>query len=125
MLGERGSRLGTQNQFLSATSLGYFDPTMHEVTSPFKLSSSQVAFKRPETPEYFRGKEGTKKNVASNYLQLECEANKGIFHYEVDFEPQIDNRQERFRLLKALEGITGPVKVCFSATLVRLALLNV
>ena len=77
------------------------------------LSQPQVTGKRPETPEYFRGKEGTKKNVASNYLQLECEAKKGIFHYEVDFEPQIDNRQECFRLLKALEEITGPVKVCF------------
>jgi len=73
-------------------------------------AAKKVAFKRPETPEYFRGKEGTKKNVASNYLQLECETNKGIFHYEVDFEPQIDNRQECFRLLKALEEITGPVK---------------
>ena len=51
------------------------------------------------------------KNVASNYLKLRCEDNKGIFHYEVDFEPRVDNRQECFRLLNSLSNLTGPVKV--------------
>ena len=71
----------------------------------------QVAFNRPPEPEYFRGKEGLPKVVASNYLPLQCEADKGIYHYEVDFEPRIDNRQECFRLLNSLGNITGPVKV--------------
>ena len=53
------------------------------------------------------------KNVASNYLKLQCEDNKGIFHYEVDFEPRVDNRQECFRLLNSLGNLTGPVKVRF------------
>ena len=53
------------------------------------------------------------KNVASNYLKLQCEDNKGIFHYEVDFEPRVDNRQECFRLLNSLSSLTGPVKVRF------------
>ena len=53
------------------------------------------------------------KNVASNYLKLQCEDNKGIFHYEVDFEPRVDNRQECFRLLNSLGNVTGPVKVRF------------
>ena len=71
----------------------------------------QVSFHRPAEPEYFRGKEGAPKNVASNYLKLECDKDKGIYHYEVDFEPRIDNRQECFRLLNSLRDITGPVKV--------------
>ena len=34
----------------------------------------------------------------ANYLQLKISEDKGIFHYEVSFEPQIDSRNERFRL---------------------------
>ena len=71
----------------------------------------QVAFKRPPEPEFFRGKEGLQKSVASNYLKLQLEADKGIYHYEVDFEPRVDNRQECFRLMNSLSNITGPVKV--------------
>jgi len=79
-------------------------------TSPPVAAAKKPAFHRPENPEFFRGKEGVAKNVASNYLKLKCEANKGVFHYEVDFEPRIDNRQECFRLLNSLGNLTGPVK---------------
>jgi len=79
-------------------------------TSSPGAAAKKVSFHRPAEPEYFRGKEGAPKNVASNYLKLECEKEKGIYHYEVDFEPRIDNRQECFRLLNSLRDITGPVK---------------
>ena len=95
----------------------YFNKTLFSLIGPHAFVAVvlvfQVAFHRPAEPEYFRGKEGLPKTVASNYLKLNCEADKGIYHYEVDFEPRIDNRQECFRLMNSLGNITGPVKVRF------------
>ena len=48
--------------------------------------------------------------MATNYLKLNVADGKGVFEYEVVFEPRIDNRDQRFRLLNQQRGMTGPTK---------------
>lgn len=64
----------------------------------------------PETPQFYRGKEGRPTPVSSNYLKLEITEEKGLFEYEVRFEPRIDSREQRFRLVNELKETTGPTK---------------
>ena len=64
-------------------------------------------------PQFYRGKEGRPIQVAANYLKLDVAPGKGVFEYEVSYEPRIDNRNHRFKLLNQHRGtgILGPEKV--------------
>ena len=64
-------------------------------------------------PVKFHGTSGKLVNVTSNYLKLQTKANSGIYEYEVRFNPNVDMRNERFRLLRQLEPVIGPTKVDF------------
>lgn len=61
-------------------------------------------------PVKFHGTSGKLVNVTSNYLKLQTKANSGIYEYEVRFNPNVDMRNERFRLLRQLEPVIGPTK---------------
>ena len=50
-------------------------------------------------------------NVTSNYLKLEANPNSGVYEYEVRFDPNIDMRNERFRIIKQIEPIIGTTRV--------------
>ena len=75
-------------------------------------------------PQFYRGKEGRPIQVAANYLKLDVAPGKGVFEYEVSYEPRIDNRNHRFKLLNQHRGtgILGPEKVM--AQSYRLAVAN-
>ena len=62
-------------------------------------------------PVVFRGKTGKGVNVMSNYLRLDSRPNAGTYEYEVRFDPIIDMRNEKFRILQQLEPIIGTTKV--------------
>ena len=62
-------------------------------------------------PVVFRGKTGKSVNVMSNYLRLDSRPNVGTYEYEVRFDPVIDMRNEKFRILQQLEPIIGHTKV--------------
>lgn len=61
-------------------------------------------------PTTFRGKSGKPLKVTSNYLRLEAQPNTGVYEYEVRFDPMIDMRNERFRLMKQIEPVIGNTK---------------
>ena len=50
-------------------------------------------------------------NVTSNYLRIEEKPNTGVYEYEVRFIPNVDMRNERFRLIRQIEPIIGDVRV--------------
>ena len=64
-----------------------------------------------KSPVVFRGKTGKGLNVMSNYLRLDSKPDIGTYEYEVRFDPIIDMRNEKFRILQQLEPIIGPTKV--------------
>jgi len=64
-----------------------------------------------DAPKFYRGKEGKLLSMSANYLHLELEKDKGVFEYEVRFEPRTDNRDQRFRLLNQQREVIGGVKV--------------
>ena len=60
---------------------------------------------------FFLGKGGKMLNVTSNYLRIEEKPNTGVYEYEVRFSPNVDMRNERFRLIRQIEPIIGTVRV--------------
>jgi len=61
-------------------------------------------------PVKFQGKGGKMLNVTSNYLRIEEKPNTGVYEYEVRFIPNVDMRNERFRLIRQIEPIIGDVR---------------
>lgn len=64
----------------------------------------------PKAPVIFRGKTGKGINVMSNYLRLDSRPDIGVYEYEVRFDPIIDMRNEKFKILQQLEPIIGKTK---------------
>lgn len=56
-------------------------------------------------------------DVVANYIRVKVESGKGIFEYEVKFEPQIDSRDLRFKLLSQQRESLGNAKTFDGATL--------
>lgn len=54
--------------------------------------------------------EGTLKNALTNFIRLEVEEKKGIFEYEVRFEPQAHSNQLRYALLRQLAPVIGQTR---------------
>jgi aubergine-like protein len=63
------------------------------------------------TPKFFRGKGGKPLAITANYLKLGVEPGKGVFEYEVRFDPRVDSRDLRFRLLNQHRETIGATKV--------------
>lgn len=53
---------------------------------------------------------GTPKNALTNYIKLEVEPDKGVFEYEVRFEPAAHSNQLRYALLNQQIPIIGKTK---------------
>lgn len=53
----------------------------------------------------------------ANYVRLHMDKNKGIFEYEVRFEPSIDSKDMRFKLLKQHQEAIGTAKTFDGVTL--------
>ncbi|CAG0893792.1 unnamed protein product [Darwinula stevensoni] len=57
-----------------------------------------------------RGKAGTSVHMAANYVPVTVQADKGVFEYTVAFNPPIDSRDLRFRMLAQKVDVIGPVR---------------
>jgi len=82
-----------------------------EDTSSFESSSRTFETSGPLAPQLYRGTHGKPINLMANYLKLVVEEGKGVFEYEVRFSPQIDNRDQRFKLVNQHREVLGGVKV--------------
>lgn len=72
----------------------------------------------PDTPKFYRGESGKELDLACNYLKLIIDEEMGVFQYEVKFNPRVDSREERFRLLnQQRERFDGGIKVFDGAAL--------
>jgi aubergine len=49
-------------------------------------------------------------NLTANYIQLKICEKKGVFEYEVKFEPAVDAQYIRFELLNQLKEMIGIAK---------------
>ena len=61
-------------------------------------------------PVVMKGTAGKEIKVTANYVRLEVAGNKGMYEYEVRFDPVVDSRDERFKLVNQLKEVFGPTK---------------
>ena len=77
-------------------------------------------------PVKFQGDAGKSFNVTSNYLKIVATPNTGVYEYDVRFNPNVDSRQDRFRLIRQIEPTIGTIRVshCFLIKFIRLCKLE-
>jgi PAZ domain./Piwi domain. len=66
--------------------------------------------KPPSEPVYFRGELGQPIKVMVNYIDLSVKEGSGMYEYEVKFNPPIDSRGIRNRLINSLNDLLGQYK---------------
>ncbi|CAH0561242.1 unnamed protein product [Brassicogethes aeneus] len=59
----------------------------------------------------FKGDHGKQLRISANYIRLECDPKRGVFEYEVRFEPEVDAKNRRMRLVNQIIREMGQVKV--------------
>lgn len=62
-------------------------------------------------PQFYRGSHGKPISLSANYLKLMMDEDKGVFEFVVSFRPQVDSRDQRFRLLNQHREVLAGVKV--------------
>jgi len=95
---------------LADVSRGMTEVSLAEADSSEDTSSIDTRG-RALAPELYRGTQGKPINLSANYLKLMVEEGKGVFEYEVRFSPNVDNRDQRFRLVNQQREVIGGVKV--------------
>ena len=53
----------------------------------------------------------------ANYIRINVDPCKGIFEYEVQFEPEVDSRNFRTKLLNQQQDTLGPARTFDGVTL--------
>ena len=61
-------------------------------------------------PQLYRGVGGKLIDVTSNYFKLDVEEGFGVFEYEVNFNPNVDSRDERYSVVNQQKSILGLTK---------------
>ena len=63
----------------------------------------QVSIKSEPTVK--KGSAGKEVKLTANYVRLEVAGEKGMFEYELKFDPPVDSRHERFKLVNQLKEV--------------------
>jgi len=88
-------------------------PTAVAAGSPSSLVKpmSEVAIRNDVLePVVRKGTAGKTVKMTANYVRLEVEGERGMYEYEVRFEPIVDSRDERFKLIGQQREFLGPTK---------------
>jgi len=97
---------------LSISSTKKLEKTPDQSSHQSLVTSGDGNMQLPEYPPvYFRGESGKQVAVTSNYIKLHLEEGKGIFEYEVKYEPLIDSQHHRFKIINQQRDILGETKV--------------
>ncbi|XP_028133641.1 piwi-like protein Ago3 [Diabrotica virgifera virgifera] len=94
------------------------EPTKADVpVSPSKSSveeitrsTSQMSFVEKE-PVYFQGESGKPLRLSVNYIKLELAQDRGVYEYEIKFNPELDAKNKRFRAANQVIKQLGMAKV--------------
>ena len=86
-----------------------------------KVAEAAAALERitvEEPAKVERGSAGKTIKTSLNYIRLERVGEKKNYEYEVKFQPTVDSRDQRFKLIRAQSEVLGPVRnfdgVCLS-----------
>ena len=71
-----------------------------------------------KSPVIKRGEGGKTVPLTANYIWLDLEKGRGVFEYEVMFEPRVDAKNIRFKCLNQHRDIIGPTKLFDGAMLI-------
>uniref|UniRef100_A0A182VU77 trypsin n=1 Tax=Anopheles minimus TaxID=112268 RepID=A0A182VU77_9DIPT len=88
------------------------DESVQSTPPPSRVSETVDTFvlresKEPEAIVRQTGTSGTSVQMMSNFMELKCEKNRGVFVYTVDFEPTVDSKRARQQCVDSHRNIFG------------------
>lgn len=86
----------------------YTSTSEGEVTT--KLENISITAK-PKDPVIFKGTQGKSLTVSTNYIRLKVEKDGGVFVHEVRFNPNVDSKNMRYKMLNQHTDKLGMVKM--------------
>ncbi|XP_018335086.1 piwi-like protein Ago3 [Agrilus planipennis] len=95
----------------SATSISESERVTPETETRVSRLAESLAASTISTPCSYLGSSGSSVNITANYIRLSVEAERGVFEYDLRFEPQIDSKGLRVRILNMHMPKMGGVKV--------------
>lgn len=106
--------------FVNDTASGNFNKSADNAPSNqtvSKISSPDVPPSELYLPEAIYGKNGTPVNLKCNYVGLKSDPSKGVYLYEVRFNPPVDSAHLRMKYLNEHRDKFGGVKTFDGSTL--------
>ncbi|KAL3266899.1 hypothetical protein HHI36_011049 [Cryptolaemus montrouzieri] len=110
----REKKVGVQPTITTAGSISYFgsgedNKSISIVTEEAqRLSLTDVCEKDKVT---YRGEAGKPVNLTSNYVRLTVEKDRGVFEYEVRFNPDVDSKSLRCKMVNQHMEEMGKIKI--------------
>jgi len=96
-------------QAVSPTAVAAVSPT--SLTRPMQgLALQEEGAGGGGDPVVRKGTAGKTVKLTANYVRLEVEGERGMYEYEVRFEPLVDSRDERFKLVGQQRELFGPTR---------------
>ena len=92
---------------------GQVSPTAAANVSPTALAkpmSGMILQEEGGDPIVRKGTAGKTVKLTANYVRLEVAGEKGMYEYEVRFQPLVDSRDERFKLIGQQRELFGPTR---------------
>lgn len=102
-VGAEGVEASTSTAQVPVTSAAASAKTSPEKTVS-RLSEKMQDVSISSEPTLYRGEKGKLINIAANYIRLAVEKDCGVFEYEVRFNPELDSKQMRFKIVDLLMG---------------------
>ena len=107
-----GTRTQSPSRDISPPPKQSVSPTALASVSPISKSMSQIALteETDNAPIIRKGTAGKTVKMTANYVRLEVDGDKGLHEYEVKFDPVVDSRDDRFKLVGQQKELFGPTK---------------
>lgn len=99
LLEKRSAKPGIDTLSQPETSSPIITPRPTETEKQVEIitkATSEISFVEKE-PVHFKGDSGRPVNLSSNYIKLHVEKDRGVFEYEVKFDPELDATNKRIR----------------------------
>ncbi|XP_018573756.1 piwi-like protein Ago3 [Anoplophora glabripennis] len=71
---------------------------------------SELSFVEKDVVKY-KGEAGKSINVSANYIKLHVEKERGVYEYEVKFDPELDAKNKRIKMVNIIMREMGSAKV--------------
>ncbi|KAE8573998.1 Putative Argonaute 3 [Halyomorpha halys] len=86
-------------------------PSVEKITRHLSRTSLAGSTVEEKEPVVMKGSFGREISVGVNYVKLKVEKGKGLFQYDVQYDPPVESRSLKFGILNSVKDVIGDTKL--------------